>query len=163
MTDSGRALRILLVDDNQMDIELALDAIEQVRPGAVIEVARTGGEALERLVDRLPDLEGVTAPPPDLILLDLKMPGIDGLEVLRQVKQSPVSRRVPVVILTSSREEADRAMAYDAGANSYLVKPVSFDGFVGVVHRLLEYWFVLNVRPPEPVRPAGDRRGPLPR
>jgi len=79
------------------------------------------------------------------------MPGIDGFEVLRQIKGTPILRRIPVVILTSSREEGDRATSYEIGANSYLVKPVSFEGFVDAVGKILDYWLVLNVRPPLPM------------
>lgn len=161
MTETERPARILLVEDSRMDIELTLDAFEQAHPGNDIEIARTGQEALDRLLVGALDPGGYPLPPPDLILLDLKMPGVDGIEVLRRIKQTPIHRRIPVVVLTSSREEGDRAMAYDAGANSYLVKPVSFEGFVDVVDRLLDYWFVLNVRPPGPGRTADDRREPL--
>jgi len=154
----GRVARILLVDDNRMDVELTVDAFEQAHLGNEIEVARTGKEALDRVLDRSPDADGRIHPLPDLILLDLGMPGADGIEVLRRIKQAPIHKRIPVVILTSSREEGDRAMAYDAGANSYLVKPVSFEGFVEVVHRLLDYWFILNVRPPDPERAAAGPR-----
>ena len=88
-------------------------------------------------------------PMPNLVLLDLKLPGIDGFEVLRQIKSTPILKRLPVVILTSSKEEGDRALSYDHGANSYLVKPVSFDGFLGVVRQIDGYWLSLNVAPPE--------------
>ena len=87
-------------------------------------------------------------PMPDLILLDLKMPGIDGFEVLRRIKNAPGIKRIPVVILTSSSEEGDRMLSYDDGANSYLVKPVSFSGFVKVVHQVGDYWLTLNVGAP---------------
>jgi len=80
--------------------------------------------------------------------LDLKMPGVDGFEVLRQLKTAPVLKRLPVIVLTSSREEGDRALSYDLGANSYLVKPVSFEGFLDVVRQVDEYWLMLNVAPP---------------
>jgi CheY-like chemotaxis protein len=86
---------------------------------------------------------------PAHILLDLKLPGIDGFEVLRQIKSTPVLKRLPVVILTSSKEEGDCALSYDRGANSYLVKPVSFDGFLNVVRQIEGYWLSLNVAPPE--------------
>jgi CheY-like chemotaxis protein len=161
MTETERAARILLVDDSRMDVELTLDAFEHSHLGNEIEVARTGQQALDRLLGGAPDAARRSSPLPDLILLDLKMPGIDGIELLRRIKQAPTLRRIPVVILTSSREEGDRATAYDAGANSYLVKPVSFEGFVEVVHRLLDYWFVLNVRPPDPERAADDLHEPL--
>ncbi len=162
MSEIERPARILLVDDNRMDVELTLVAFEQAHLGNAIEVVGTGQEALDRLLQRAPDADGRMPPLPDLILLDLKMPGIDGIEVLRRIKQSPVCRRIPVIVLTSSREDGDRALAYDAGANSYLVKPVSFDGFVEVVHHLLDYWFVLNVRPPDRALIADDQPEALP-
>ena len=77
------------------------------------------------------------------------MPGVDGFEVLRQVKGTEKLKRIPVIILTSSREEGDRALSYDIGANSYLLKPVSFDGFTDVVRKIDDYWFSLNINPPE--------------
>jgi len=85
---------------------------------------------------------------PGLVLLDLKMPGIDGFEVLRQIKSTAGLKRLPVIILTSSKEEGDRAMSYDNGANSYLVKPVSFEGFLDVVRTIGDYWLTLNMGPP---------------
>jgi len=83
-----------------------------------------------------------------LILLDLKLPGMGGLEVLKRLKQTPKICRIPVIILSSSADEGDRAMSYDNGANSYLVKPVSFDGFLQVVKNISDYWLTLNMRPP---------------
>jgi CheY-like chemotaxis protein len=142
--------RILLVDDNTNDVELTLDAFKEEQLSNHVEVARSGQEALDRLFGRTRRPDGVRHPLPDLILLDIKMPGIDGFEVLRQIKRAPVLRRIPVVILTSSREEGDRAMTYDTGANSYLVKPISLDGMLEVVRKIKDYWLTINVRPPLP-------------
>jgi DNA-binding response OmpR family regulator len=83
-----------------------------------------------------------------MVLLDLKMPAVDGHEVLRRVKETPVLKRIPIIILTSSTEEGDRILGYDNGANSYLVKPVSFEGFLDVASKVGEYWLTLNVEPP---------------
>ena len=138
---------ILLVEDNRMDAELALDAFREVRLSNTVFVASTGQMALDYLNGRGQYADRRVHPMPDLILLDLKLPGIDGFEVLRQVKSSPGLRRLPVVILTSSKEEGDRALGYDTGANSYLVKPVSFDAFLDVVRRIGDYWLTLNVAP----------------
>ncbi len=140
---------ILLVEDNRMDVELTLDAFHEARLLNTIHVAANGQEALDYLFGRGPYADRSKFPLPNLILLDLKLPGIDGFEVLRQVKSTPVLKRLPVVILTSSKEEGDRALSYDHGANSYLVKPVSFDGFLGVVRQIEGYWLSLNIAPPE--------------
>jgi len=150
MTNPPRTARILLVDDNANDVELTLDAFGEVHLGNPIAVARSGREALDLLFGRMAGPDGRRAPLPDLILLDLKMAGTDGFEVLRQVKSTPVLRRIPVIILTSSREEGDRAMSYDTGANSYLVKPVSFEGMLEVVRKIDDYWLTINVGPPRP-------------
>jgi CheY-like chemotaxis protein len=140
---------ILLVEDNRMDVELTLDAFNQAKLQNTIHVASDGQEALAYLFGHGPYADRRTYPKPNLILLDLKLPGIDGFEVLRQIKSTPILKRIPVVILTSSKEEGDRALSYDRGANSYLVKPVSFDGFLGVVQQIEGYWLSLNIAPPE--------------
>lgn len=146
---------ILLVDDNRMDIELALDAFREARLINRIETASNGGEVLDYLFGRGDYEDRKRYPLPDLILLDLKMPGIDGFDVLKQIKTTPLIKRIPVVILTSSREEGDRALSYDIGANSYLVKPVSFSGFIEVIKQIENYWLSLNVAPPlTPVAPT---------
>jgi CheY-like chemotaxis protein len=140
---------ILLVEDNRMDVELTLDAFHEAKLLNTIHVASNGQEALDYLFGRGPYADRNAFPMPNLVLLDLKLPGIDGFEVLRQVKSTPILKRLPVVILTSSKEEGDRALSYDHGANSYLVKPVSFDGFLGVVRQIEGYWLALNIAPPE--------------
>jgi CheY-like chemotaxis protein len=141
--------QILLVEDNRMDVELTLDAFREARLMNTVHVAPNGQDALDYLFGRGRYADRVTYPLPDLILLDLKLPGVDGFEVLRQIKTTPILKRLPIVILTSSREEGDRALSYDHGANSYLVKPVSFDGFLDVVRQIEGYWVSLNVAPPE--------------
>ncbi len=140
---------ILLVEDNRMDVELTLDAFHEARLLNAIHVASDGQAALDYLFGRGNYADRITYPLPNLVLLDLKLPGIDGFEVLRQIKSTPILKRLPVVILTSSKEEGDRALSYDHGANSYLVKPVSFDGFLDVVRQIDGYWLSLNVEPPE--------------
>lgn len=149
-SDGGRSrpARILLVEDNRMDIELTLDAFNERRLGNIVHVAPGGREALDYLLGDGEFADRDRHPLPDLILLDLKMPVIDGHEVLRRIKQVPRLKRIPVIILSSSREEGDRAMTYDNGANSYLVKPVSFDGFLDVIQKIDDYWLTLNVSPP---------------
>lgn len=145
----NQVAHILLVEDNRMDAELTLDAFREARLGNTIRVAPTGEDALDYVFGRGQYADRATYPLPNLILLDLKLPGIDGFEVLRQIKAAPILKRLPVVILTSSKEEGDRALSYDTGANSYLVKPVSFEGFLDVVRRIQGYWLSLNVAPPE--------------
>ncbi|MEQ1528673.1 MAG: response regulator [Methylococcales bacterium] len=139
---------ILLVDDNRMDVELALDAFKEVKFANQIEIAGNGQQALDYLLGVGSYADRSRYPFPDLILLDLKMPGMDGFDVLKKIKGTPLIKRLPVVILTSSHEEGDRALSYDTGANSYLVKPVSFAGFLEVVKKIQDYWLVLNVEPP---------------
>ena len=145
---NSRSAIILLVEDNRMDIELTLDAFRERRLNNVVHVAHGGQEALEYLLGEGKYGDRVAYPLPDLILLDLKMPVVDGHEVMRKIKHVPVLRRIPIVILSSSKEEGDRALSYDNGANSYLVKPVSFDGFLDVVQQVDNYWLTLNVPPP---------------
>ena len=143
-----RPASILLVEDNPMDVELIIDAFKEARLGNKIQTARNGKEALEYLLGEGKYTDRKQYPIPDIVLLDLKMPGIDGHEVLRRIKGTEKLKRLPVIILTSSRDEGDRAMSYDNGANSYLVKPVSFDEFLKVVKQVSDYWLTLNVEPP---------------
>ena len=131
-----------------MDVELTLDAFKQARLLDTVQVAPTGQDALDYLFGRGRYGDRAAYPMPNLILLDLKLPGVDGFEVLRQVKATPILKRLPVIILTSSREEGDRALGYNIGANSYIVKPVSFAGFLEVVRLIEGYWISLNVAPP---------------
>jgi len=140
---------ILLVDDNRMDVELVLDAFEEGRLENKVSVANDGQQALDYLFGEREYADRLKYPIPNLILLDLKMPGIDGHEVLRRIKEEKTLRRIPVIILTSSKEEGDLALSYDCGANSYLVKPISFEGFIKIVRQIEEYWIMLNVGPSE--------------
>ena len=144
-----RRAHILLVEDNRMDVELTLDAFRQARLLNTIHVAPSGQDALDYLFGRGRYGDRGRYPLPNLILLDLKLPGIDGFEVLRQIKSTPLLKRLPVIILTSSKEEGDLALTYEIGANSYIVKPVSFDGFLGVIKQIEGYWISLNVAPPD--------------
>lgn len=130
---------ILLVEDNPMDLDLALRAFKRKRLTNPIQVARDGEEALAWL----PRWEA-GEPLPALILLDLKLPRVDGLDVLRQLKQHARFRHIPVVVLTSSAEDRDISTAYTLGVNSYIVKPVSFERFMEVVEHIELYWCVLN-------------------
>jgi len=136
--------QILLVEDNRMDVELTLDAFREARLCNNIHVAPNGQDALDYLFGRGKHGDRKVFPLPNLILLDLKLPGISGFEVLRQIKTTPIIKRLPVIILTSSKEEGDRTLSYDIGANSYLVKPISFEGFLSVVRKIEGYWLLLQ-------------------
>lgn len=142
-----RPVRILLIEDSQADIDLTLDAFRSARLSNGVAVCRSGEEALDYLFRRGEYAAGGHRLP-DIILLDLRLPGLDGLEVLREVKATPVLKRIPVIVLTSSEEETDRVAGYDEGANSYLVKPVEFDSFLAVARQVGDYWVTLNVAPP---------------
>lgn len=136
-------VEILLVEDNPSDLELTLHALKRHRLTNRIEIVRDGQEALDFLLkeDRRPNI------PPKVILLDLKLPKVDGLDVLRTIKADPVTRAIPVIVLTSSREESDMVEAYNLGVNSYVVKPVDFEQFTEAVRILGMYWLLLNERP----------------
>jgi two-component system response regulator len=141
---------ILLVEDNEDDLDLTLRAFRKSHLANPIVVARDGVEALDYLFGT-GDHDGRDAREvPRLILLDLKLPKIDGLEVLRRLRSDPRTRLAPVVILTSSDEDRDRAEGYGLGANSYIRKPVDFGAFVKAVEQLGVYWLLLNQAPPEP-------------
>lgn len=136
---------ILLVEDNPDDELLTLRAFERSNIANEVEVARDGQEAVERLHG---NGDGVASLSPALVLLDLKLPKIDGLEVLRRLRADARTRLLPVVILTSSAEESDLVAGYGLGANSYIRKPVDFEQFIEAVSTLGLYWLVLNETPP---------------
>jgi CheY-like chemotaxis protein len=140
---------ILLVEDNELDIELTLDAFREVHFENKMQIVRNGEEAIWYLKGEDKYSDRSVYPLPDLILLDLNLPRVNGIDVLRTIKQVDKIKRIPVIILTSSKEEGDRALSYDGGANSYLVKPISFEGFCEVVAKISDYWLALNVPPPE--------------
>lgn len=140
---------ILLVEDNPDDEALTLRAFAKNNIGNRIVVVRDGAEALDWLFKRERH-QGRSEPDPQVVLLDLKLPKIDGLEVLRQIRENPRTRLLPVVILTSSKEESDLLRGYELRANSYIRKPVDFARFVESVRELGMYWLVLNEPPPAP-------------
>lgn len=143
---------ILLAEDNPHDAELTIAALRESQMVSPIERVEDGAEALDFLYRRGAHA-GRAGGPPALILLDLKMPKVDGLEVLRTIKQDPVLHVIPVVMLTSSREEADLARSYASGANAYVVKPVDFDEFMRTVRDLGLFWGRVNE--PSPIPGAG--------
>jgi two-component system response regulator len=143
-------LDILLVEDNQDDMDLALHALNQGKLANNIVVARDGEEALDFLFCRGAFAQRSFEHPPKLVLLDLKLPKVDGMEVLKQVKSDPRTRTIPIVIMTSSKEERDLVAGYNLGANSYIQKPVDFDQFRETVKSIGLYWLVVNQ--PVPVR-----------
>lgn len=137
-------MTILLVEDNPDDEELTRLAFEECRLLNEVVVARDGEEALEYLFD--PQGRGHVLP--NLVLLDLKLPKVDGLEVLKRLREQERTRRLPVVILTSSKEESDLLAGYNLGCNSYIRKPVDFTQFTQAINQLGLYWLVLNEPPP---------------
>lgn len=139
---------ILLVEDNPNDLELARRAFERHKIVNHIEVAEDGREALDFLFGEGQYADRDTSVQPTVILLDLKLPKVDGFEVLRRIRKDDRTRFLPVVILTSSREEEDRLTGYGCGANSYVRKPVEFDEFSEAVRELGLYWMILNEPPP---------------
>ncbi len=144
---------ILLVEDNPKDLELTLLALEKSNLANEVVTVRDGVEALDYLFRRGPHAAR-TAGNPAVILLDLKLPKVDGLQVLEQVRADPALRPVPVVMLTTSREEPDLARSYALGANAYVVKPVGFKAFIDAIQDLGVFWAVLNEPPPGSLRPA---------
>jgi two-component system response regulator len=138
---------ILLVDDSKDDVDLTLHALRSENLANHVFVARDGEEALDFLFCAGPHAERSFDHPPKLVLLDLKMPKVDGMQVLKQIKGDERTRTIPVVLMTSSREERDMVSGYDLGVNSYIQKPVDFDEFRKMVKLLGLYWLVTN-RPP---------------
>lgn len=144
---------ILLAEDNSKDVELTLTALAEHNLANEVIVARDGEEALDYLLRRGRFRER-PEDNPAVILLDLKMPRVDGLEVLRRIKSNDRLKTIPVVMLTSSREEGDLIESYRLGINAYVVKPVGFDQFVEAVRQIGAFWAILNERAPGAVRKA---------
>lgn len=140
-------VELLLVEDNPQDLELTLRALKKANLANNIRVARDGAEALEFLFGSEEHMERRIENGPSIILLDLKLPKVDGLEVLKRIKADLRTQSIPVIILTSSKEHTDVSECYKLGANSYIVKPVEFEGFANAVRDLGFYWLLLNQSP----------------
>jgi two-component system response regulator len=143
----------LLVEDNPDDEALTIRALKKNNIKNTVVVAHDGAEALDYLFGTGAHAGRDVSSLPQIVLLDLKLPKVDGLGVLRAIRGDARTRRVPVVILTSSKEERDLVESYDLGTNSYIRKPVDFTAFIEAVRQLGLYWLVLNESPPEPRRP----------
>ncbi len=151
---------ILLVDDSPDDVDLTLHALRRENLANKIAIARDGEEALDFLFCRGPFTERPGKPLPRLVLLDLKLPKVDGMEVLRQIKGDARTKLIPVVIMTSSREERDLVNGYHLGANSFIQKPVDFTQFRETVKTLGMYWLLINQPPVQNGRPHTEKKEP---
>ncbi len=151
MTDHARPIVILLADDDEEDRMLAADALEESRVVNDLRFVEDGEELLDYLWHRGRYADPGSSPTPGLILLDLNMPRKDGREALREIKADPELRRIPVVVLTTSKAEEDIYRTYDLGANSFITKPVSFEGLVAVMRDIGRYWIEIVELPPESI------------
>jgi DNA-binding response OmpR family regulator len=151
MESMNKLGRILLVEDDPKDVELTLTALEEYNLANEVIVARDGEEALEYLYSR-GKFKTRSSGNPAVMLLDLKLPKVDGLEVLKQVKSEEKLRMIPIVVLTSSKEEKDMVASYKLGVSAYVVKPVDFHEFVNAIKELGIFWAVINEPPPGSVR-----------
>ncbi len=141
-------IEILLVEDNPNDLELTLHALEKHNVANKVHVVRDGEEALDFLFCRGAFSSRTFESPPKVVLLDLKLPKVDGLEILRAVKSDPRTKAVPVVVMTSSKQQRDLVDSYHLGVNSYIQKPINFTEFQEVIRQLGYYWLAINQPPP---------------
>ena len=148
-----KSVEILLVEDNPDDVELTLHAFRKHNLANRVHIVRDGAEALDFLFRTGAYKDRHIEDSPNVVLLDLKLPKVDGLEVLRRMKGDPRTRMIPVVVLTSSREDRDITESYQLGVNSYIVKPVNFEQFTEAVRQLGLYWLLMNQPPPAPREP----------
>jgi CheY-like chemotaxis protein len=142
MNNNQETVSIVLVEDNQMDIDLTLLAFERVNYSKPVQIVRDGAEILGMI-----DQWNAGKPMPQLILLDINLPKVSGLEVLKVIKKSSKTNHIPVVMLTSSSNDSDIRTAYECGANSYLIKPIDFEKFKTLTNILIDYWISLNIKP----------------
>jgi len=146
--NEANIVEILIVEDTEQDLELALRALRKAKLSNHIHVARDGEEALQFIFCEGPYAERKVENGPKVILLDLKLPKVDGLEVLQRIKSDPRTKSIPVVVLTSSKEQNDVVESYNLGVNSYIVKPVNFEQFSEAIHKIGMYWLLIN-HPPQ--------------
>jgi len=145
--NENHVVEILIVEDSPQDLELALRALKKAKVSNRIQVARDGAEALEFIFGEGAHAGRKLENGPKVVLLDLKLPKVDGLEVLQRLKSDPRTRMIPVVVLTSSKEQSDVVESYKLGVNSYIVKPVNFEAFAVAMQQLGMYWLLLNQAP----------------
>jgi two-component system, response regulator len=154
MNTNSNEVELLLVEDDPNDVELTLIALRKHKLANKIHVVRDGEEALDFLFCRGHYTQRTFNGPPKVILLDLKLPKVSGLEVLKAIKSEPRTRAVPVVVMTSSREQRDMVEGYRLGVNSYIQKPIAFDQFQTIIRDLGYYWLVINQSPPPAAFPS---------
>lgn len=147
MPTETHPVEILLVEDSAEDLELTLRALRKANLANHIEIARDGAEAIDFIFGEGTHAGRDITDVPKLILLDLKLPRVDGLEVLKRIKLDPRTSHIPIVVLTSSKEQNDVTESYRLGVNSYIVKPVNFEGFTAAVQEVGMYWLLLNQPP----------------
>jgi CheY-like chemotaxis protein len=152
-------VEILLVDDSPEDVELCIIALRHSKLSNRIEVAEDGAEALDFLFCRGPHKDRSSRNTPKLVLLDLKLPKVDGLEVLKAIRADERTKRIPVVILTSSKEHKDLVEGYNLGVSAYIQKPVDFNQFSKTIQQIGMFWLLLNQPPPEPPVEASKAQG----
>ncbi len=140
-------VEILLVEDDQNDLDMTMRALRKANLGNHIQVVRDGAEALDFIFSEDQDIKNDVKNKPKLILLDLKLPKVDGMEVLQKIKSDFRTTHIPVVMLTSSNEQCDVIKSYNLGVNSYVVKPMNFEGFAAAIQELGKYWLILNRSP----------------
>ena len=147
MTSEGRVrpIEILLVEDNPADVRLTVEGLKEAKVANKLHAIMDGRKALDFLFHRG---EYVDAPRPDVVLLDLNLPGVDGRTILKQIKEDPILRVIPVFVITSSEAEADIIKSYESHANCFISKPIDFEGFLKVVHSIEDFWFEVVKLPP---------------
>lgn len=149
MDQRGKRITILMADDDEDDRMMTKEALEEARLADVIHFVEDGEDLMDYLLRRGAYAEAKHSPRPDLILLDLNMPKKDGREALKDIKSDPALRRIPIVVLTTSKAEEDIYRTYDLGASSYITKPASFEGLISIIKTLVNYWFEIVKLPKE--------------